>query len=224
MQFHYSPHHFRSQERRWQRLFEILPGLTSWSILIGLIVLSVFKPIMAAIIIICFYFYWLLKLLYMTIFLVLSYYRLKMEQQTDWNERIKNVDDLEESLNNPSKIKNRKSRNIHQRLSNAIHRRALLHLQRSGKLPPSSEAIYHLVIYPVVKESREILEPGIEMLSQQKFPPERMLVVFALEERAGAKIKKDIFALAREYRQYFLDVLVVVHPAGVPSRTASGDA
>ncbi len=220
MQFLYSPHHFLASERRWQRLFEILPGLTSWGILVGLIGLSILKPILAAILIICFYFYWLLKLLYMTIFLVLSYYRLKMEQQTDWMERIKNVDRLEESLKDLLKDnKDRKIQNILKRLSFAIHQRELLHLKKSGQPPPSSEAIYHLVIYPVAKEPREILEPGIKRLSQQKFPAQRIVVIFALEERAAENIKEDVFALQEKYRHHFFDLLIVIHPTDLPGET-----
>src|SRR3989338_7751239 len=96
MPFSYSKEHLKGKELVFQRLFEILPGLTSWTILLGMTILSLFQPIVAAIIIIAFYFYWLLRLVYMTIFLGLSYYRLKVEQNTDWMKRVKALDGLEQ--------------------------------------------------------------------------------------------------------------------------------
>ena len=88
MNIHYSKENLSSAEHRLQRLFKILPGLTSWLILLGMIILSFSKPLWAAILIIAFDLYWLFKLTYMMIFLLLSYFRLTCEVETDWNEKI----------------------------------------------------------------------------------------------------------------------------------------
>src|SRR3989344_3181966 len=92
--FQFSPRGLDFRERWLQRFFEILPGLTSWSILIGLIVLSFSNSLLAAIIMIAFYLYWLLRLFFMTTFLLLAYLRLSFEEGTDWMLRIREVDSL----------------------------------------------------------------------------------------------------------------------------------
>ena len=86
----------------------------------------------------------------------------------------------------------------------------------SGALPPPSSEIYHLVLFSIAKESKEIVEPGIESLAHQTFPPKRILVVLAVEERAALSVKEGIKTLQRKYNDSFFDLLIAVHPEGVP--------
>ena len=94
MQFDFSPYPTTPQERRLQRIFEILPGALSWTILLGLVVVSWIQPVLAAVLIIAFDLYWLLRVLYMTLFLVLSSIRLSLERHTTWMARVRAVDRL----------------------------------------------------------------------------------------------------------------------------------
>ncbi len=51
-----------AQEKRyliWRRIFEIIPGLASWSILLSVVVLAFVNPIKGMIFVICFYLFWL---------------------------------------------------------------------------------------------------------------------------------------------------------------------
>jgi len=110
MRFHFSRHRLRGREKALERLFEILPGLLSWSILIGMSLFSFKSPLAAAVVIIAFDLYWLLRLFYMNIFLSLSYYRLSMEKHTDWIDRAKGIDALDsyqKDLKNEYSGKNR---------------------------------------------------------------------------------------------------------------------
>jgi hypothetical protein len=87
MKFDFTGGKLTGSERTTQRFFEIMPGATSWTIIIGMTALAFLKPLAAAIIIIAFDLYWLLRLLYMTLFLLLSYFRLSVEKQADWMKR-----------------------------------------------------------------------------------------------------------------------------------------
>ena len=89
MIFRFSPHPATRRDRVLHRLFSLLPGAASWTILLGMIGLAVGKPRLAAALVIAFNLYWLLRLLFMTIFLVLSCLRLSLEQDTDWMERVR---------------------------------------------------------------------------------------------------------------------------------------
>lgn len=148
--------------------------------------------------------------MYLTLFLVFSYIRLNMEQKTDWMERIKGIDHLityyQQQPPSPP----------WQSFSTWTHRRELKKLLDSQQWPAPSKDIDHLVIFPVVKESQEVIEPAIKAISQQQFPTRQIIVVFALEERATEQIKKGVYHVQNKYKPFFLDCLVVEHPADLP--------
>jgi len=214
MKFHYSKENLENGQARLQRSLEILPGACSWSVLLGLIFLSFFFPFSAAILIVAFYLSWIMRILYSTIFLLLSYLQLNIERNTDWMGRIHGIDNL------PIYLKDNRSkkfgRHWRQRLSHKIHLAQLDKLIAGKILPPASSGIYHLVIFPIIKEGRDILEPAIEAISRQNFPLKQIVVVFALEERALPPVKAAVYELEKKYKNVFFNCATIVHPAVVP--------
>jgi len=214
VKFSYSKENLKPRAARLQRFLEILPGAWSWASLLGLIFLSIVFPFIAAILIVAFYLSWIMRVLYSTIFLVLSYLHMDMENKTDWKQRIEGIDHLDHYLR---KVSTRKfGRHWRKWLSHQIHLHQLNELLDSQNMPPRSKDIYHVVLFPVIKEGRDILEPAIEAISRQNFPLKQMLVVFALEERASADVQEAVRDLEKKYKDNFLDCLVVAHPAVVP--------
>jgi hypothetical protein len=214
MDFKYSRHGLEGSEKTLERLLEIVPGALSWLILIGMTVLSFARPIVAAVIMIAFIVYWLVRMLHMNILLVLSYGRFGIEKRTNWMARLADIDALRNGA-----APEPKSGTMGDRISDRIHRSQLRSLVRSGSLPPPSDGIYHVVIIPVIKESREVVEPGIQAISKGDFPPERILLVLAVEERASEPIRRQMQELQEAYRSLFLDVLLSIHPADVPGES-----
>lgn len=66
------------------RFFEMVPGILSWGSLAATVVLSYFYPVAAAIFIIVFDLYWLLKTLYLSFFLGRNWKRIKHNMSADW--------------------------------------------------------------------------------------------------------------------------------------------
>ncbi len=89
MPFEYTKENLTHEQQKLQRLFEMLPGTLSWSILLGMVLLTMVHPIAAAILTIAFILYWFLRLIYSTIFLVISFSKLNQENKTDWLARLK---------------------------------------------------------------------------------------------------------------------------------------
>ncbi|MBI3317804.1 MAG: glycosyltransferase family 2 protein [Candidatus Omnitrophica bacterium] len=203
MNFNYSKYRLEKKEERLQRFLEVLPGAASWSILVGMLILSFLRPVIAAAGVIAFDFYWLLRLFYMTLFLLLSYLRLSLEKETDWMLRAQGLEDPSPST-------------LRRRASLFFYRRQVRALQAQPQQPPSWKEIVHLVILPIVKEGRQIVEPGIEALARQKFPPRQILVVLALEERSDEEVHRDAEEICQAYRDRFLGCLLVIHPDGLP--------
>ncbi len=214
MNFNYSRHEIEGMEKNLQRFLEIIPGALSWMIIIGICLLSVANPIMAAVSMIAFLLYWLLRLIYLNIFLVLSYIRLEIEKDADWMERIKAVDNLKEGLYfscGPDKIKGLKNK-----ISSRMHCRQLTIIKKKNALPPLSKDLYHLVIIPVIGETSDIVEPGIKAIRDGIYPANRFLVVIALEEAASPEVKKDMYMIKEKFAGAFMDFLVVLHPVDQP--------
>ena len=204
--FRYSRTTESAGQRRLQRALEIVPGLSSWTILLGMLLLGLFQPLVAAALVIAFNLYWFFRLAHSTIFLVLSYLLLRSEAHTDWEARLRQL--KEGPLADPG------PHDTH--LSHWMDRtrQALL---RSDPLPaPSPDQVYHLVIFPVVRELPEVVEPGVQSLLAQDFPAKRILLLLAVEDRAEAEVKAGAARLEATYRDRFLDVQVILHPDGLP--------
>jgi len=70
------------------RLLEIFPGLAAWATLIGMVLGSWFWPFGAAIFIILFDLYWLVKTVYLSLHLRGNWKRIKHNMKIDWSERV----------------------------------------------------------------------------------------------------------------------------------------
>ncbi|MFN3188349.1 MAG: glycosyltransferase family 2 protein [Candidatus Paceibacteria bacterium] len=70
------------------RFLEILPGLASWSTLIGVILLSIYAPFIAAYFIIAFAAYWVLKTAFLSYHLRYNWKRLRRHMALDWQKLI----------------------------------------------------------------------------------------------------------------------------------------
>ena len=102
----------------------------------------------------------------------------------------------------------------------------LRHL-RQGSGRPKWKNICHIIILPTYKESQEIIEESIESIIKSEYPKEKMIVVLAVEERAGEKFEKQARAVAKKYSGSFFKFLISIHPenskgeiAGKGSNTA----
>ncbi|MCO5062327.1 MAG: glycosyltransferase family 2 protein [Kiritimatiellae bacterium] len=200
MSFSYTRMGIEGREAGLQRFLEILPGATSWCILITMLVLGLSAPQLAAAIVIAFNLYWLLRLAHSTIFLILSYSLLRAESETDWQQRLLNLD----------------QEDIPSRRSRLLHRKRLRALQQLHQKPQDPTDIHHVVIIPIARETADIIEPGLRSLQAQDFPTQRILVMLAVEGRAAENVRRDAAELAARFRPYFLDVHVALHPDGIP--------
>ena len=71
------------------RLFEILPGALSLGTLLGVFIFSWLAPAWISIFIICFCFYYLLRILYFSLHQILGYFKVKKNLAIDWLQRLK---------------------------------------------------------------------------------------------------------------------------------------
>jgi hypothetical protein len=79
------------RDRFIYRILEILPGLLSVGTLAGIVIISAFLPVYAALFIIAFDLYWLLKTIYLSSHLRQNWKRMKHNTALDWSERLSNL-------------------------------------------------------------------------------------------------------------------------------------
>ncbi len=90
-------------------------------------------------------------------------------------------------------------------------------LETDAKTGASWQAIQHLVILPMYKESHEVVRGGIETIKNSNYPAQNILLVLALEERAGGQAHEVAQQITREYKDVFGAFLVTTHPANLPN-------
>ena len=78
--------------KRLYRLLEILPGFLAWLTLILIVVLSFFEPLIIAVFIIIFDVYWLIKTIYLSLHLRVSYNKLRENLKINWLDKLKKLD------------------------------------------------------------------------------------------------------------------------------------
>ncbi|MDD5555668.1 MAG: glycosyltransferase family 2 protein [bacterium] len=157
--------------------------------------------------------YWIMRLLYMNIFLLIAYGKLFIMRRAGWMERIEELDAIIQDPERPPAAPPAGS--LRERIARRIIGEQVKHVLKSGSLPPPSDAIYHLVIIPVASEAAAVVEPGIRALRDGVYPTTRMAVVLAVEERADDAVRDDCRRLVERYRGDFMACFMVTHPDGI---------
>ena len=79
-----------AKERAIYRLFEALPAVLAWGTLLGTVFLSYFSPVSAAIFIISFDTYWLLKTIYLSLHLRSAFNKMRKNMKINWLHKLTN--------------------------------------------------------------------------------------------------------------------------------------
>jgi len=184
-------------DRRLYRLLEILPGFLSWVTLLILLTGSYFRPVWVAYFVIAFDVYWLLLVLYLGLYLLVSFRKLKKNVKIDWRKR------CEELAVSPSCYLD----------PDAPHaRRKELEGGCLAKRGMTWSDIIHLIIFPTYNESLEVIRTSFQGLINDGYPPEKMIVVLAIEGRAGVAAMARAEAIKQEFGPKFRKFLITIHP------------
>lgn len=222
-EFRFSHSNLDPQETARERFFGAVPGALSWGFLLVMTALSFLKPVAAAVLVIAYHLYWLFRLFYMTLFLVLAYGVMAIDQSIDW-QRLCHL--LEEGEAGWKKLRHQRRRlgvrSIKQWLSYKKQEREIKRALQRAQPIPSYENLYHVVIIAVTKEPREVLEPGLQALGASRFPPARILPILAVEKRSGPEQEEMARQLQAKYRKKFWDFMVTVHPEAAGEARVKG--
>jgi len=82
------------------------------------------------------------------------------------------------------------------------------------------EEIYHLVILPTYKESRETIRPTLQSLADSDYPKNKIIVILSTEEKAGKVALETAKEIEKEFKRTFFHFISTVHPKDVPGEVA----
>ena len=196
-----------------ERFWEIIPGLQLWSVFIGALLLSYFKPTWAAVFIICFDIYWILKAINVASHLISSYKKFRACLKIDWLTYVKKLDDLEKFIGflRQQKFPSKAATKFIQKEIIKLEK-----LQALKKNPGNYEHFFHLILIPFVSESYEVLNSSIASLAGANYPKDKLILLLAAEERAGENALKIADQIKQNYSNSFYKIFITVHPDGLP--------
>jgi hypothetical protein len=203
------------RQHRWQRFFEVIPGILTWFTLIGMFVFSFLIPVWIAVFIIAFDIYWLYRTVYISAYSILAFKKMKRHQLIDWMEACRKIADpgkfLEELKERTSSLKNGKKKRLQVQALQEL-KKEIKSVAKNRDLFMDWKEIYHVVMLPTAGESPEIIEPAIQAIVDSSFPNEQFIILLATEEREDEeKRNHKINYLKKKFEGKFFDFLATVH-------------
>lgn len=189
----------QKQKTKMYRLFEILPGTTSWIVLSLPLVLGFTNVYVAASLMIAYLLLWFMKAVALNIRALQGFKVLGQHQRLDWQELIRDLDQED--------VENKRFPKWHYE-----------NKRRQADNPNGiySEEVIHAVIVATYNEAREVLEPTLECVKDSLYDQKKMIVLLAYEERGGAEVEKQAKELMKQYKDVFLVSEAIKHPADIP--------
>ena len=93
-------------------------------------------------------------------------------------------------------------------------------LARLKSEKPEWSEYYHLIILPFYKESWEVISASLKSLLETNYPSEKMMVVLAVEERAGEAALSLARRAEKEFGDKFFKFLITAHPKNIEGELA----
>jgi hypothetical protein len=216
----------RSQ-RRLQRFFEIIPGALTWFTILGMFVFSFWLPLWVAVFIIAFDIYWLFRTVYISIYSIVAFRKMKCHQEISWMEACEKIaepqkyyEEVVEEYRNKKKDFRKQHWFSKQRKSAKKKVCALRELKREisevltkdqSKLLKWQDVL-HVLMLPTANEGAQIIEAAIQAVADGTFPNHKFIILLATEERENKeKREAKVNYLKNKFKDTFLDFIVTVH-------------
>ncbi len=192
---------YEKDRRGWYRVFEIIPGALSWTILALPIILSLISAAAAAAFVLAFILVFFTRAMAVTVRALAGYRTMKEHEKLDWSQMVQEVE--------AGHVDDAKARRP------SWHYRNLLRLQERTPLVKPSEVI-HAVIIATYNESQDVLEPTIQSVVDSVYDKKKMILLLAFEERGGEHVEAQAKALIAKYKKHFMYAEAVKHPRDIP--------
>lgn len=183
------------------RFFEILPGFLSWGLLSLPFVVSQISLKLTAYLVIAYLLMWFCRAVALNVRAIQGNRMMKLHKKADWRALNDDIENLSLTASKPPKW----------------HVATILRLKTLSKdqlLKPSE--VIHAVIIANYNEGRDILEPTIASVLESDFDPKQVILILAYEQRGGPAIRAQAQSLVSAFKDGFLHMEAIEHPANIP--------
>jgi hypothetical protein len=230
--------------RTLQRILEIVPGLLTWSLIIGSVTLSFRWPQVVAWFVLTFDVYWLYKAVMLTGSVVAAFTMIRRSVDIDWRTRTYALADISGRIGTiearlpaiQARIAELVSAGRHDAAAGGrrqmkrlvAERRDLLRLlARRGPAIPDPARLWHVALVPTYTEPYEKLAETIRALAEADWPSERRMVAIITREtdlqgRENVARLREVFGDRFLHFFHILDPLQPGHVVGKSSAMAYG--
>lgn len=191
---------FEKDRRGWYRFFEILPGSLSYFMLALPVILSLINVTAAlAFILVYLLVYFIRTSVAGPIRSIAGYRTHRQHMKLDW----------------PALLADVQAGKVSAKHAPRWHAQNLARRETFTKQYQPNDLL-HAVIIATVNESREVLEPTIQCVLDSQYDPQKVILVFAYEGRAGKPTEDRVQELLKLYGPRFKHAMAVCHPANLP--------
>ncbi len=194
------------------RLFEILPGTVSWSMLALPIVLSILDKTsrLAAIFILFFMMGWFYRAVGMAFRTLQGYQKMKQSAKIPWLEWLAHLEEPEQSIDAMQGM-GRVTK------EDKIHLLNLREYAADGDLHDlKPRDLIQFVIVPMWKESYEVVAPTLKSLVDSEYDAQQIVLVIAYEKRGGEVPRTTAQRLVADFGKKFMHAQIIEHPDDLP--------
>ncbi len=192
------------------RFFEMVPAILSYGTILLLIILSLISPLAAAIYLLIIIITVLVKAVGIGVHTVGGRNRLNKAQNINWHARLSQ---LENPVINYEQIQNVYSKSF----GFDAHKENLRLIAADSEAFPKPSQLYNTVIIAAYNEAYEVIEPTIQSIVDTTYDNDKLIIVFAYEQRGEAPIKKTAEMLKKKFGHKFKAFHLVEHPRDIPN-------
>jgi hypothetical protein len=186
------------EDRDWRyRLFEILPAVLTFTILLLPVILGKISPKITAYFLVAYLLLWFMRAVGLDLRSIQGWRAMKEHKGLPWGKMLVELEKLEPKTKS---LPDWHARNVKRVERNIPHTRIL----------PSQ--VYHAVIIAFWNETRDILEPTVQSVLDTDFDHKKIILVLAYEQRGGEVVEKLANDLIKEYGRHFYHAEAVMHP------------
>lgn len=208
------------------RFFEILPGFSSYALVILLFVLSWINPAMGAAYVLFVVAVVLVKAVGTAFRTIQGYGVVRRAMRVNWHKRLMELANPHEAFERLHGVHD-ENYGFDEHVQNLKILSAV-----EGKSEPLPQDIYHAVIMVAYDEGLETLVPSVEAVRDTGFSNEQIIFVLGYEARGGETMRRNAHELQRMFKGVFKEFMLVEHPDGEkdeivgkgPNLTHAGEA
>jgi hypothetical protein len=191
------------EDRDWKyRLFEILPAVLTYMILLSPVILGLISPKLAAYFVVAYLLVWFFRSIGLDIRSLQGWKQLNEHKNLPWKELNTDLENLKVTVKRPPDWHARNLRRVEKYIG-------------ANRIKPSE--LYHAVVIAFYNETRDVVEPTIQSVLDSDYDPKKMILIMAYEERGGEEVERMAKALAKEYGHRFHYAEAVKHPQDLPN-------